>query len=208
MLHAGIGSRSGHRDGGPSGKRSASRARPARQRQALSCPSILRGGYKLDASFPEAGAKQKTRILPKMSESRVRHGSSIQKTAPGRLAGRTFSRTPPKGATFELRPHGGRSRWQCHSAWPVTHQGSAAASSREQQPWHASRPISPGPTKDSVPCRKVWDPQTPRRPQRSQMRCLDRTSFNSQFTPYVLGTYCGAQPCCAPGTRRPAKQSS
>lgn len=95
-----------------------------------------------------------------MSESGVRHGSSIQKTAPGRLAGRTFSRTPPKGATFELRPHGGRSRWQCHSAWPVTHQGSAAASSREQQPWHASRPISPGPTKDSVPCRKVWDPQT------------------------------------------------
>lgn len=141
-----------------------------------------------------------------MSESGVQHGSSIQKTAPGRLAGRTFSRTPPKGATFELRPHGGRSRWQCHSAWPVTHQGSAAASSREQQPWHASRPISPGPTKDSVPCRKVWDPQTtPPRPQRSQTRCLDRTSFNSQFTPYVLGTYCGAQPCCAPGTRRPAK---
>lgn len=115
-----------------------------------------------------------------MSESGVRHGSSIQKTAPGRLAGRTFSRTPPKGATFELRPHGGRSRWQCHSAWPVTHQGSAAASSREQQPWHASRPISPGPTKDSVPCRKVWDPQTTPPPPPKKPDALSRQDVIQQ----------------------------
>lgn len=35
-------------------------------------------------------------------------------------------------------------------------------------------------------------------PRRSQTRCLDRTSFNGQFTQYLRGTDCRAQPGFSP----------